>query len=887
MENLIIINEKIKNKGYLEKNDLELLEKDRNIQNSQDVQNLINNIKNSRSIKIAGTHSKIDVLENILKQKNIEISKNASFTLLLSHVNKSVELNYNQDITIIDGLEIAIKDSKKLESLQKYISKTIENSQFKDGIALSLELAQLLENGNLDEWEDIFDELGSQNPKRDIREYSNTREVYNTILSKLKSKEQSNYRELSEILTSIINKNSSQEYIEKIRDKYRKENDYKEVYKKKRELLIDIANDLSNSLKEEFIAKKMQKVAEQLEKQEFSIGITGVIKAGKSTMINALLGKDILGTAIRPETANLTIIKQNPTPKAIVHFWSKDEWKEIKNSLFDEQGKSFVEISESLKDFNNYIKEESKSIEIDINELDNYTSARKSNSLCNLVKSVELYLPLEFLDNGVSIVDTPGIDDPVVQREIITKKYLNSCSAILHLMNAKQSATQTDIEFIAEALVNHGISSLLIVITRIDTLGSSKEEIDKNLIDIISHTKKEVEKYLNRVSDKDISDVLSKLEFLPLAGKFALQHRIGEGEKALKKGYELKDTGILEIENYINTMLFGEKNERAQLAIKNAYNVIEDSIKLYAANLEEKYSNIGLKKAELDKKIQNLQEEKSYITRELNEIEREILREEKRIKRELEVLKSLFELKFDGLRKEITDEVSNYIIEELFNGNKPDENKIKNDIENRVKEFVSELTNDYRKKSQIILEDSIDFIDTQYAKLKLPKDININMKIDKIEDMGDFAYSTLMFGLGGTLGYIGAFLFGPLGWIGAIFITWWAGDAIDKWRKEKITKQVEDKMKVVSEKLDEMNRKIYDNLSTELEKYDNNLIQYFKEISYQPAIELKNRLNEKEKFLNELKINMGLQEKSDMELKREIEREAEIIKRDINLLREV
>ena len=45
--------------------------------------------------------------------------------------------------------------------------------------------------------------------------------------------------------------------------------------------------------------------------QKFSIGITGVMNAGKSTMLNALMGKEILGSVVVPETANLTIVKHN------------------------------------------------------------------------------------------------------------------------------------------------------------------------------------------------------------------------------------------------------------------------------------------------------------------------------------------------------------------------------------------------------------------------------------------------------------------------------------------------------------------------------------------------------------------------------------------------
>ena len=56
------------------------------------------------------------------------------------------------------------------------------------------------------------------------------------------------------------------------------------------------------------------------------------MNAGKSTFLNAILGKELLGTSTVPETANLTIIKHSPTPYAIVNFWNKSQWNQISNA---------------------------------------------------------------------------------------------------------------------------------------------------------------------------------------------------------------------------------------------------------------------------------------------------------------------------------------------------------------------------------------------------------------------------------------------------------------------------------------------------------------------------------------------------------------------------
>ena len=49
-------------------------------------------------------------------------------------------------------------------------------------------------------------------------------------------------------------------------------------------------------------------------------------------MLNALMGKEILGSAVVPETANLTIVKYDTKSSAKVFFWNTKEWNTIVRS---------------------------------------------------------------------------------------------------------------------------------------------------------------------------------------------------------------------------------------------------------------------------------------------------------------------------------------------------------------------------------------------------------------------------------------------------------------------------------------------------------------------------------------------------------------------------
>src|SRR5438309_7530961 len=61
-------------------------------------------------------------------------------------------------------------------------------------------------------------------------------------------------------------------------------------------------------------------LVDKLETEQFNLVVLGQFKRGKSTLINALLGADLLPTAVVPLTSIVTIIQHGPQPRALVRF---------------------------------------------------------------------------------------------------------------------------------------------------------------------------------------------------------------------------------------------------------------------------------------------------------------------------------------------------------------------------------------------------------------------------------------------------------------------------------------------------------------------------------------------------------------------------------------
>lgn len=304
--------------------------------------------------------------------------------------------------------------------------------------------------------------------------------------------------------------------------------------------------------------KALDSALQKAQTQDFSIGVTGVLSAGKSTFLNALLGQEILGSSTIPETASLTLLKYGKTPSAKVCFWNQQEWEDLKLTLDSTLLEGLLQNVEFQQNIKAYIKENAFSKEIDVKDLPQYTSANHPSKLCYLIKETTLFTPLEFLENHIQIVDTPGLDDPVIQREEITKKYLLSCDLLIHTMNASQSATQIDMDFIFYTLEYANVARILILLTHADLLEK------KDLESALTYTKESIHANLLKHLPKDKAELLFKrLYFLSIASYPALLCKINP-KYAQEKGYNLKDSNFEALITYLNVTLLGNNSIKAK-----------------------------------------------------------------------------------------------------------------------------------------------------------------------------------------------------------------------------------------------------------------------------------------------------------------------------------
>lgn len=523
-------------------------------------------------------------------------------------------------------------------------------------------------------------------------------------------------RSLSSILTLIEEKKIEVTSLH-VKSATTQENYYKTAL----HLLLTAIENLKLAIETPQLSERLNAIPERLENQRFSIGITGVMNAGKSTMLNALLGEEVLGTSVVPETANLTLIKYAQTPHAIVNFWNTKEWNKI-----EEGAKSLKSLEAFVKEthahfgeqFNTLITPKGESKAVDVHDLALYTSAKHSDKKCNLIKSVELYTDLKFVQDGVQIVDTPGLDDPVVQREEITLEYLSECDLMIHLMNAAQAATQKDVDFIIDALLYRNVARLLIVITRIDAIK------EKELQEVIAYTKRSIEVRLREQNKGEkLDEIIAKIVFIPIAGKLALMHKLGQEKEALALGYDMERTGLPLVEAYLEDVLFGSNSQKANLIISANRKEIESIINEAMASFEQELHFLTISNEEIEQVYAKHQEDKKVMVHFLEQIKISVTQSKEEMEHYFITLQKFASNQLDKLQSVVKRRITDDVSYELSKNKKvPKEERIASMIETAIKDGMVDLIRDYRYEFQKKMQSALEYMDAKYGEFKSDAD---------------------------------------------------------------------------------------------------------------------------------------------------------------------
>ena len=183
-------------------------------------------------------------------------------------------------------------------------------------------------------------------------------------------------------------------------------------------------------------------IKEKLETNTFNLVVVGQFKRGKTCLINALLGADILPVSVVPLTSIVTILVYGETLGAKVFF---------------KNGKIADIPVESLPDY--------------VTETGNPKNEKE------VLEVVVLY-PSPYLKDGVRLVDTPGVGSVYIHNTDVAYRYLPKSDAALFLLSVDQPASSAEIEFLKD--VREYAGRIFFLLNKTDYL--SEEEVGRALV---------------------------------------------------------------------------------------------------------------------------------------------------------------------------------------------------------------------------------------------------------------------------------------------------------------------------------------------------------------------------------------------------------------------
>lgn len=218
--------------------------------------------------------------------------------------------------------------------------------------------------------------------------------------------------------------------------------------------------------------KELAQLSEKTRSDTFKIMVTGTFKNGKSTFINALLGEEILPAYALPCTAVINELKYGTEKRAILYFRNP-----LPNPLPEKLAEKAVRHMEKYK--GGVIPP----LEIPYDEIEDYVVIPMDMADENLAKQaklqspyakVEVFYPLELLQNGVEIIDSPGLNEDEM-RTRVTQEYLQKVDAILYVLNAGAICAQDEMAFVERDLLGNDFQSIFFVVNKFDTISPREQ----------------------------------------------------------------------------------------------------------------------------------------------------------------------------------------------------------------------------------------------------------------------------------------------------------------------------------------------------------------------------------------------------------------------------
>lgn len=289
------------------------------------------------------------------------------------------------------------------------------------------------------------------------------------------------------------------------------------------------------------VAAQALELAERLDRGRFVVAVCGAFNRGKSSVCNALIGRDMLPAGVLPLTAVATEVSFGEEHLTVVHV-------------------------------------DGRRTEAAIEELARYATEEGNPANELGVAKVELQLAVELLRPGVVLVDTPGLESIFRHNSDAAREAIVAADGAVVVLSADAPLSQGEVELLE--LVAHRSARTFFVLNRIDHL--SPAELDR-VRQFVTQTIAGVSTAVSRAPDR----------LYCMSARDALRARLAGDDDALaSSGFAEFQSAFAAFVNddLVSTRLEAARRRIAALAVQAdaECRVEEAALRLSAAELDQR-----------------------------------------------------------------------------------------------------------------------------------------------------------------------------------------------------------------------------------------------------------------------------------------------------------
>jgi GTP-binding protein EngB required for normal cell division len=254
-------------------------------------------------------------------------------------------------------------------------------------------------------------------------------------------------------------------------------------------------------------AEQCQALLVKLAEDRFNLAVMGQFKRGKSSLMNAVIGRDLLPTGLLPLTSAITALCYGPQERALLRRkgWSIQQ-------------------------------------QISLDELVDYVTERGNPGNDKGLIEARVELPARFLRRGLYFIDTPGVGSARQENTATTYAFLPEVDAVIFVTSVEAPLSETEKNFLYD--IRQHVRKLFVVVNKMDLLHAGERD------ELLRYIHTEIEQTLGE----------SNLALYPISANQALAARLNQDSAALQA------SGLLEFEAALTSFLAEEQGRAFLIA---------------------------------------------------------------------------------------------------------------------------------------------------------------------------------------------------------------------------------------------------------------------------------------------------------------------------------